>query len=91
MSDNDPQSVVDLHVRMLSTALEDLSSVVTSIKLHDQSCLVFLEVFDACMKTRHQRDVTLVQLWRLLWRWSRRLQQYNYKYLLSDTAWKYTE
>jgi len=30
-----PQGIVDLHVRVLSTALEDLGSVVLSINLHD--------------------------------------------------------
>jgi len=48
---NDPQCIVDLHVGMLSAALENLSSIVVSVKLHDQSSFVLLEILDAGMKT----------------------------------------
>jgi len=46
-----PQGIVDLHVGMCSTALEDLGPVISSIKLHDQSCFILLEILDARMKT----------------------------------------
>ena len=45
-----PQSIVYLHIGMFSAALEDLGAVIPSIKLHNQSRFVFLEVVDACMK-----------------------------------------
>lgn len=77
MTKHHPKSIVELHVGMFTTSFEDLGSVVSPIELHNQSCLVLLEVFDASMKTRHQRDVALVKLRWLLRRWSGWLQQYN--------------